>query len=369
MRVVRLPQVVRVRAVLADIPDYAPGRDADTVARERGLDEAVKLASNEAPFPPPAAVQRAVADAVSGVHRYPDDAGRALRERLAQRRGCEPGEVVLGNGSVALCQQALLATIDPGDEALWCWPSFEAYPILGRQAGAAIVAPPLRAHRYALDAMADAITERTRIVFVCNPNNPTGTVVHAGELDELLDRVPGDVLVVLDEAYREFVRDEAVADGVDLAREHPNVLVLRTFSKAYGLAGLRIGYGIGSHEIVAALRRTRQPFGVNALAQAAALAALDSEAEVASRIELLVAERTRVTEALRADVGIDVPDSQANFVWLPLETRATDVVDACEQHGVVLRPFPGHGVRVTIGTPTENDRMLEVVAGVLGGVS
>lgn len=360
--------MVRVRTVIADIPDYRPGRNADLVARERGLEHAVKLASNEVPYPPPESVQRAVAVAAGGVHRYPDDGGLALRERLAARLGVQVDEVLLGAGSVALCQQAVLATTDPGDEAVWCWPSFEAYPIIGRQAGATIVAPPLRDHRYALDEMATAITKRTRILFVCNPNNPTGTVVDAAELEAFLSDVPEDRLVVLDEAYREFVRDEAVADGVEVARRRPNVLVLRTFSKAYGLAGLRVGYGVGSVDVVAAVRRTRQPFGVSALAQVAALAALDAEAEIRARVDEVICERARVIRVLRAELGLDVPESQANFVWLPVGARAAELADACEARGVVLRPFAGSGVRVTVGTSDENDVMLGVLAEVLPGL-
>jgi len=360
--------VVRFRESLAGIPDYKPGRDADVVARERGLERAIKLASNEVPTPPPASVQRAVAEAAARIHRYPDDGGVTLRERLGARLGVEPVQVILGAGSVALCQQAVLATADPGDEVLWCWPSFEAYPIIAHQADARIVAVPLRDHRYALDDMADAITERTRTVFVCTPNNPTGTVVTARELDAFLGRVPGDVLVVLDEAYHEFVRDDAVPDGLAVMRTHPNVLVLRTFSKAFGLAGARVGYGISSPEVISALRRTRHPFGVSAIAQAAALAALDAEAEFGERIDAVVAERARVADALRG-FGLDVPESQGNFVWLAVGDDAAALGAACEERGVVLRPFAGFGVRVTIGTPDENDVMLATVTEVLGALA
>jgi histidinol-phosphate aminotransferase len=356
--------VVRFRASLARIPDYTPGRDADVVARERGLERAIKLASNEVPYPPPSSVQQAVALAAERLHRYPDDGGLALRARLAARLGVELDHVILGAGSVALCQQAVLATADPGDEVLWGWPSFEAYPIIAHQAAATIVAVPLRDHRYALDDMADAISERTRTVFVCTPNNPTGTVVTARELEAFLARVPDDVLVVLDEAYHEFVRDDAVPDGIEVVRTRPNVLVLRTFSKAFGLAGVRVGYGIASPEVVSALRRTRHPFGVSAIAQAAALAALDAEAELTERVDAVVNERARVGDALRG-LGLDVPESQGNFVWLALGDDAAAFGVACEERGVVLRPFPGFGVRVTIGTSDENDVMLATVTEVL----
>ena len=353
--------MVRFRASLTGIPDYTPGRDADVVARERGLERAIKLASNEVPYSAPESVRRAISDAADRIHRYPDDGGRVLRERLATRCGVGVDQVILGAGSVALCQQAVLATAAPGDEVLWSWPSFEAYPIIAHQADATIVAVPLRDHRYALADMADAITERTRTVFVCTPNNPTGTVVTAAELDGFLSLVPDDVLVVLDEAYCEFVRDDAVADGLEVARTHPNVLVLRTFSKAFGLAGVRVGYGIASPDVIGALRRTRHPFGVNAIAQVAAVAALDAEPELAERVEAVVAERRRVGRALR-DLGLEVPESQGNFVWLAVGEAAAALGAACEERGVVLRPFAGFGVRVTIGTPEENDVMLAAVA-------
>ncbi len=359
--------MVRFRASLADIPAYSPGRDADVVARERGLERAIKLASNEVPYPPPESVQLAVARAAAGMHRYPDDGGLALRARLATRAGVDLDQVILGAGSVALCQQAVLATADPGDELLWCWPSFEAYPIIARQADATIVPVPLRDHRYALDDLADAITERTRTVFVCSPNNPTGSVVTTEELEGFLARTPSDVLVVLDEAYREFVRDDRVPDGIDVVRAHPNVLVLRTFSKAFGLAGARVGYGIASSEVIGALRKTRHPFGVNAIAQAAAIAALDIESEFQERIEMVVSERARVSVALRS-LGVDVPESQGNFVWLPVGDHAAPLGAACEARGVVLRPFAGFGVRVTIGTREENDVMLRVVGEALAEV-
>jgi histidinol-phosphate aminotransferase len=301
------------------------------------------------------------------LHRYPDDGGVALRDRLAARLGVELEQVILGAGSVALCQQAVLATVDPGDEVLWCWPSFEAYPIIGHQAGAEIVSVPLRDHRYALDDMASAITERTRTVFVCSPNNPTGTIVMSDELAAFLEQVPDDVLVVLDEAYHEFVRDDAAPDCIAAMRAHPNVLVLRTFSKAFGLAGVRVGYGIASPEIIGALRRTRHPFGVNAIAQAGALAALGAEAEFEARIESVISERVRVRDALRG-LDLEVPESQGNFVWVAAGERAVPIGEACEARGVVLRPFAGFGVRITIGTPDENDVMLRVMGEALAEI-
>jgi histidinol-phosphate aminotransferase len=213
-----------------------------------------------------------------------------------------------------------------------------------------------------LDAMAEAITDRTRLIFVCNPNNPTGTVVRRAELERFLDRVPSDVLVVLDEAYREFIRDPEVPDGVEIYRERPNVCVLRTFSKAYGLAGLRVGFAIAHEPVAAALRKTAVPFGVSQLAQEAAIASLRAEDELLGRVGSLVCERRRVVETLRGQ-GWTVPETQANFVWLRLGERTLDFAAACEQHGVVVRPFPGEGMRATIGETEANDIFLKVAEG------
>jgi histidinol-phosphate aminotransferase len=207
--------------------------------------------------------------------------------------------------------------------------------------------------------MADAITARTRLIFICNPNNPTGTVVHAGELTEFLDQVPPDCLVVLDEAYREYVRDEAVPDGVDICRDRPNVAVLRTFSKAYGLAGLRVGFMIAHPSVVQAVRKTMLPFCVNSVAQAAAVASLAAEAELLGRVEATVKERTRMREALRAD-GWTVPPTEANFVWLRLGEETAAFAAACAQAGVSVRPFNGEGARVSVAEPEANDAFLAV---------
>lgn len=243
---------------------------------------------------------------------------------------------------------------------IYAWRSFEAYPIITRISGATAVQVPLTpGDVHDLDAMAEAITERTRLIFVCNPNNPTGTVVRRAELKRFLDRVPRDVLVVIDEAYREFIRDPEVPDGVEFYRDRPNVCVLRTFSKAYGLAGLRIGFAIAHEPVAAALRKTAVPFGVSQVAQDAAIASLRAEDELIGRVGSLVCERNRVMEALRAQ-GWKVPESQANFVWLRLGERTTAFAQACEQAGVVVRPFLGEGVRVTVGEAEANDIFLKV---------
>jgi histidinol-phosphate aminotransferase len=251
--------------------------------------------------------------------------------------------------------------VGPGDEVVFGWRSFEAYPILTAVAGGTAVQVPLRDHALDLDAMAAAITARTRLVFVCNPNNPTSTAVGARALTDFADRVPRDVLIVVDEAYREYADPARVPDGLALLGDRPNVAVLRTFSKAYGLAGLRVGYCVAPPGIAAHVRRTQVPFSVSALAQRAAVVALGEGAEVARRAALTVAERDRVTERLRA-LGHDVPGSQSNFVWLPLGGDSGDFALHCADGKVMVRPFLGEGVRVTIGLPEENDALLALAA-------
>ena len=302
------------------------------------------------------------ASAAESLNRYPDMATTRLVGALAQRLDVPADHVVTGPGSVGVLQALVAAVAGPGDEVLFAWRSFEAYPIITRVAGATPVAVPLtHDHRHDVAAMARAVTERTRLVLVCSPNNPTGTVVSAAELDRLLQAVPDDVVVAVDEAYVELVRDPAAADGLAAYRERTNVAVLRTFSKAYGLAGLRVGYAVAPEPVATAVRRTSLPFGVSSVAEAAALASLEHEPELFARVEALVAERARVQRALAAQ-GWDVPATQANFVWLDVGERAEELAQASAAAGLVVRAFPGEGVRVTVAEPEANDLLLEVTA-------
>ncbi len=344
----------RFRAVLDRFAPYRPGRK---VAAPDG--RSYKLSSNESPFGPLPSVAKAISHAADGIHRYPDNGGVALIEALASRHNVPPGHIALGCGSVGVTQQLLAAAAEPGTEVLYAWRSFEAYPTLADLSGAQSVRVALRGDRHDLDAMAAAVTPRTRIIFVCNPNNPTGTVVHADELKEFCDRVPPDCLVVLDEAYSEYVRDPSVPDGLQVYRDRPNVAVLRTFSKAYGLAGLRVGFLIGHEPVAEAVRKTMLPFTVNALAQTAALASLAAEPELLARVDQVVAERGRVRDELLAQ-GWAVPPTEANFVWLSLGEDTTDFAQACEQVGISIRPFAGEGARVSIGSREDNDAFLAV---------
>lgn len=339
-----------LRPDLAALPSYVPGRKTPG---------AVVLASNESPYGLLPGIGDLLAGAAAGTARYPDMGATALVQAIARHHGVGPERVAVGAGSVEVLGQLVAATVSTGDDVVFPWRSFEAYPIVTAVAGGNAVRIPLTGgHVHDIDAMADAVTDRTRVVLVCNPNNPTSTAVGEDELKRIVERVPEDVLVVIDEAYREYVDPHRVPDGFALFGDRPNVAVLRTFSKAYALAGLRVGYCLGAPELIRVVRTCQVPFSVSALAQSAAIAALQQQDEVARRAELTVAERDRVTEALRSS-GFEVPESQANFVWLPLGDRATDFAQHCADRNVLVRPFAGDGVRVTIGLPEENHAFLE----------
>jgi histidinol-phosphate aminotransferase len=346
------------RADLAGIPVYKAGRPS--AAGQRSF----KLSSNESPYPPLPSVLEAIAEAAQQTNRYPDLAASAVVQALADKLDVPADHVVVGCGSVGVATQLVEAFAGPGDEVVYAWRSFEAYPIIVQVAGATGVPVPLTSGAvHDLDAMAAAITPRTRIVLVCNPNNPTGTAVRRGPLEAFIDAVPSDCLVVLDEAYREFNRDPDVPDAVTLYRARPNVAVLRTFSKAYGLAGLRVGYAVAHPEVADAIRMTSVPFAVSSIGQAAAVASLRpvAESELLQRVETTVGERARVITALRA-AGWHIPDSEANFVWLATGQQTDSGAAACAEAGVVVRPFSGEGLRVTIGEPEANDIFLKVAA-------
>jgi len=342
----------RFRPVLDTVHAYKPGQ-APTAA----VGEAHKLSSNESPYGPLPSVVDVIAEAGRGVNRYPDNGAGALIEAIATRFAVPVGHVAVGCGSVGVLQQLMGAVSDPGTEILYAWRSFEAYPPLADLAGATAVRVPLRDETHDLSAMAAAITPQTRLVLVCNPNNPTGTVVRERELIEFLDQVPADCLVILDEAYREYIRDREVPDGIDLYRDRPNVAVLRTFSKAYGLAGLRVGFLIGHDPVAEAVRKTMLPFTVSSIAQAAAVASLNAEDELLARVEMVVKERDRVRESLIAE-GWTVPATEANFVWVRLGDQTTAFAEACDAAGIAVRAYPGEGARISIGAPAANDALL-----------
>ncbi|MCV7109074.1 histidinol-phosphate transaminase [Mycolicibacterium chitae] len=339
----------RLRTLMADLPAYTPGKT---------VPGAIKLASNETVDGPLPSVRAAINEATDTLNRYPDNGYVELKENLAKHVGFAPEHIAAGCGSVSLCQQLIQITATIGDEVMFGWRAFEVYPLQVRVAGATPVQVPLKNHTHDLDAMLAAVTDKTRLIFICNPNNPTSTVVPPAELRRFVEAVRSDILVCIDEAYVEYIRDGLVPDSLGLVRDHPNVIVLRTFSKAYGLAGARVGYAVGDPDIITALGKVYVPFTASTLAQAAAIASLDAADELLARTDAVVAERARVSAALRA-AGYAFPDSQANFVWLPLgPERTADFVERAAEARLLLRPYGTDGVRVTIGAPHENDAFL-----------
>ncbi|MCW1958627.1 MAG: histidinol-phosphate transaminase [Mycobacterium sp.] len=347
----------RLRPELAELPAYTPGKT---------VPGAIKLASNETVHGPLPGVRAAIEAATENINRYPDNGHVELKEHLAaflSTTGTQvrTDQIAVGCGSVSLCQQLIQITCASGDEVVSGWRSFELYPLQVRVAGATPVQVPLRDETFDLDAMLAAVTDRTRLIFVCNPNNPTSTVVDPEELDRFVAAVPSDILVVIDEAYVEYIRDGMLPDSLDLAREYPNVVVLRTFSKAYGLAGLRVGYAVGDPEVITALGKVYVPFTASTISQAAAIASVQAADELLARTDAVVAERRRVSAELTA-LGYDLPPSQANFVWLPLGERTAEFAARAAEAKVLVRPYGNEGARVSIGAREENDAFLTFAA-------
>ncbi|HSL65279.1 MAG TPA: histidinol-phosphate transaminase [Gaiellaceae bacterium] len=347
-----------MRPALAGLQPYEPGKPVEEVQRELGLERVVKLASNEGPFGPFEAALEALRRVAPELNRYPDGGAYRLRLAVAERHGVTPDEVALGAGADGVLDTLTQATLDPGDELVCGWPSFPSYVIYARRLGAEPVLVPLRDLRYDLDALAGAVTPRTRLVCIAHPNNPTGTSNGRDELLRYVERVPEHVLTVLDQAYFEYVTDPDYLDGVEeLAKHGRRVLVLRTFSKIFGLAGLRIGYGIGPPDVVAAINKVRRPFDLSTPAQAMALASLGDEREVVRRRRLNEKGRGAVEAALR-DAGFAVAGpAVANFVYADVGADARPLFEALLRLGVIVRPLHGFGapgaIRVSVGTPEE----------------
>lgn len=347
---------VRLRADVLAVPAYRQG----ATPTKPGF----KLSSNENPFPPLPAVTQAIADR-SDINRYAPAAMTKLRSILAADFGVPTDHLHFGAGSVAILFQLIQAAAGPGDTYVHAWPSFEAYPSLGLASGATAVPVPLGSGaEHDLDAMANAIDDRTRAVLLCTPNNPTGPSIARAAFLSFMERVPNDVLVVLDEAYREFVTDPDAIRGEDVVGKYPNLVVLRTFSKAYGLAGLRIGYGIGDPAIIAAAASVGIPLSVTGIAEAAAIATLapESRTVLQKRITELVGRRGTLLAGLRG-LGLQVPDSQSNFVWIP-QSDSVDAVAlaaAFAEVGTLVRPFAGSGVRISVGEPESIDVVVKIV--------
>ncbi len=355
---------------------YEPGKPIEEVAREYGLDDVIKLASNENPRGPSPRAVEAAREAAAEMHRYPDGAGTSLREHLAARHCVEPAAITLGNGSNDVLDLLARVFLGPGRNAVFARHAFAVYPIATRLAGATAhvaAARPVDDSQapfgHDLDAMAELIDADTRVVFVANPNNPTGTWVDRTALERFLERVPEHVIVVLDEAYSEYVDEHEFPDGVGWLRRHPNLVVTRTFSKIHGLSGLRCGYGISSPEIADLLNRARHPFNVNSIALAAAEAALGDEAFVTESAQMNADGRAELEAGFR-QLGLTPIPSVANFVSVDVGQPGMALHEALMARGVIVRPIGGyelpHHLRVTVGTPEENQRALAAFAAVLG---
>ncbi len=346
---------MNLRPEIAALPPYRQGRAADA--------SAFKLSSNENPGPTHPAILAAIGE--SNLNRYPDAAATVLRARLAERTGVSIDEVHAASGSVSILAQLFQAAAGPGDEIVYAWRSFEAYPLLAIVAGATSVqVPNLPGGHHDLDAMAAAITDRTRVVIVCSPNNPTSTIVTTAQFTAFMAKVPPTVLVILDEAYLEFVTDPHAVSGLVELQNHPNLVVLRTFSKAFGLAGLRVGWAVGASYILDAARSAMIPLSLTEPAQRAALAALDVEADLLSGVDELVERRTRVFEGLTA-AGWTVPEPHGNFVWFPAGAETSAVAAVLEDDGIIGRVFAGEGVRISIGEEDSVERLLHSAARVV----
>ena len=350
------------RPVLGQLPSYTAGKPPVVID---GL-QSYKLSSNENPFPPLPAVLEAINDHAY-VNRYPDPLSTALRTELSGFLDVPAEDIVTGGGSLGALNQLLgtYAGRNPdgtADEVIYAWRSFEAYPISVGLAGAQSVQVPLRADgTHDLEAMAAAVTERTKVILLCTPNNPTGPVLTTAQVEDFLAGIPSNIIVVIDEAYEDFVRDPEAVNGVDVYRRHPNVVVLRTFSKGAGLAGLRVGYSISHAPVTQYLRVAAVPFAVSTIAEQAAVASLRHHDELVERIQGLVAERTRVVEGLK-DLGWRIPEAQGNFVWLDLGENTPEFAALAEQQALAVRAFGTEGVRVTIGEEEANTRFLALCA-------
>ncbi len=355
---------LKVHPDIASLVPYLPGKPIEELERELGIPRAIKLASNENPLGPSPKALAVLSEAAGTLNRYPDGGAHRLRAALADRYKVTPDQVILGNGSDEIIGLLVRAFLTTGDEAVMADQTFVIYKMEVTAAHGVSVVVPLKDWRHDLPAMVKAVTPRTRLLFLCNPNNPTGTMVTAAEVDELMARVPEDVIVVFDEAYYEYVGSRDFPDSLKYVQQGRNAIVLRTFSKIYGLAGLRIGYGLTTPEITGYLNRIRPPFNANSLAQKAALAALEDEEHVARSRAMNQAEMGRVRAGLVA-LGFQPVPSEANFLYFDVGRSGREVFDALLRQGIIVRHIEGNMLRVTIGLPEENTRMLDALKHVL----
>ncbi len=357
--------MIKAPDYITRITPYKPGKPVEELQRQLGISEAVKLASNENPLgPSPKAVQ-AMKEALSGVNRYPDGGAYYLRHALAETLGVRPEELLFGNGSNEILDIAVRTFMSPEDEAVMAEPSFVVYPLAVQSIGARGIRVALKDYRHDLQAMADAITDRTKIIFIANPNNPTGTIVYSDEFARFMERVPDGVLVIVDEAYYEYVQDDRYPDTMEYFRQGRDILIVRTFSKAYGLAGLRIGYAVAKEEILTEMNKVREPFNTSTLAQVAAMAALQDQDHLRRTIE----ENEKGKKFLYAafeELGLRYVPTEANFIYVVLEgLSAGELYDRLLREGVIVRPMGPDSLRITIGLEDENHRLIEALRKVL----
>jgi histidinol-phosphate aminotransferase len=358
------------RPAIEELTPYQPGKPVEDVQRELGLERIVKLASNEGPFPPFPAALEAMGRAARELNRYPDGGSYRLHEALAARHGVAFEQIAVGAGADGCLDMLSQAALDPGDEVVCCWPSFPSYVIYARKQGATAVTVPLRERRYDLDALAAAVTPRTKLAYICHPNNPTGTMNTTEELDRFFERVPGHVLVVIDQAYFEYIDRPDYPDAVETyLKAGRRVVVLRTFSKIYGLAGLRVGYAVAPADVAAAMTKTRRPFDVTSPAQAAALASMDDPAEIERRRSLNATGLGQLERSLREHGFEPGAGAVGNFLYVEVGEEAPRLYDALLHEGVIVRPLAGfgapHALRISVGSPEENAFFADALGRVL----
>lgn len=351
--------MIRPPEYVLGIQPYVPGKPIEELERELGISNSIKLASNENPVGPAPAAIHAIKESFADINRYPDGSGFYLKRALAEKLDVSDEEIILGNGSNELLDLAAKTFLKDGDEAVMATPSFVVYFMAVQSVGGKSIQVPLKNYTHDLSAMAASITPATRMVFIANPNNPTGTINKKDEFESLMEKVPDDVLVVMDEAYYEYVSDHDYADSMKYLRSEKNILILRTFSKIYGLAGLRVGYGIAKKEILADMNRLRAPFNTSTIAQKAALAALSDDAHVSRSREVNSAGKEYLYRELSA-LGISFVPTEANFVYIPVEGSVA-LYERLLKMGVIIRPMGPGAVRVTIGLPEENRRFIEAL--------
>ncbi|MBI4825746.1 MAG: histidinol-phosphate transaminase [Nitrospirae bacterium] len=349
---------------IKNIKPYVPGKPIEELERELGITGSIKLASNESPIGPSPLAVKALAEGINDLNRYPDGSCYNLKTALSQKLGITSDEIIFGNGSNEIIELAVRTFLSPGDEAIMASPSFVVYPTVTQAAGGKSIVVPLKDYRHDLDAMASAITDKTKVIFIANPNNPTGTINNRAEMDAFMERVPDNVLVVIDEAYFEYVSSPDYPDSMDYLKKGRPVLILRTFSKIYGLAGLRIGYGIAHSSIVSEMNKVRQPFNINSLAQRAALAALEDVEHVEKARKTNEDGKEFLYKELRS-MGIDCLPTEANFIYIILkDDTALQLYNELLKKGVIIRPMGKRELRITIGLADENKRFLDALKAV-----